>query len=363
MDAEAFGMKVLQVASSLSDWGGIERYVLYLSRGLTERGHDVTVAAPANTPLEKHLRAEGKTVETISVVKKFDFDAFRRYLALFRGQKFDVVHGHFSPDFVVAGVAARLRRVPVSVMTRHVALPWAKAKANVYLKLWKGIIPVSNAVKQKLSDSGVPESRMCVAKAGTPRLIATKGREEMRAELGLRVGSFAAGSFSRLVKEKGIDIFLRSIPWAPDVQAVIYGEGPAGEELAQLSSFLKVANQVSFMGRVTDIANHMSAMDVVVIPSVWDEAFPYAALEALSLGVPVVASEIGGLPEIVVPNENGFLFTKGSPQDLGRALNDARSDDDRRARLAKNGKALQEAEYTVEKMAERIEGAYRQFGA
>lgn len=346
-------MKILQVGSALYDWGGIERYVKYLHDGLEDRGHEVHVTAPPYSPL-----AERTEVIPIALRKRFDPLAFAAYLRLFRRERYDVVHGHFSPDFALVGLAAKLCRQPFTVLTRHVALPWSRAKVRRYLRFWNGIIPVSQAVRTKLAESGVPETRMCVAKAGVPLANCTMDRATVREELALRPGFFAAGSFSRLAKEKGIDVFLRAIPWAPQTHAYVYGDGPAGEELARLSSFLRVAQQVSFIGRVTDVANHMQAMDVVVIPSLWEEAFPYAALEALSLGVPVVASRVGGIPEIIEEGVNGFLFTKGSPEDLARVLQTASADPDNLRRMGEAGRDLARQEYTINRMAERIEAAY-----
>ncbi|MDX2064244.1 MAG: glycosyltransferase family 4 protein [Fimbriimonadaceae bacterium] len=349
---------MLQIASSLYDWGGIERYVHFLANGLRARGHAVDIARPAESPLAaRHLGYD------ISLARKFDLTALGKYLKLFGAHRYDVVHAHFSPDFTVPAIAAKLRRQPVRVMTRHVALPWSRRKASIYHRLWPHIIPVSNAVQRHLVAAGIPESSMIVAKAGCPSMEPNQTRQSTRHELGIGEREFAVGSFSRLKKEKGIDVFLRARPRASGVHGYIYGEGEHGEELARLSSFLRVASQVSFIGRVEDVSNHMHAMDAVVIPSVWEEAFPYAALEALSVGTLVIASNVGGLPEIVTEGETGMLFAKGNPEDLARALLEARESGERRRELAERGRELHRAEYTVERMTDRIEAAYAAFAS
>jgi glycosyltransferase involved in cell wall biosynthesis len=248
-------------------------------------------------------------------------------------------------------------------MTRHVALPWRAGKAKIYRSLWPNIIPVSEAVKRALKKSGVPETSMIVAKAGLPEAKFRRSREAVREDVGISKSSFFAGSFSRLTKEKGVDIFLRAMPRAPGVQALIYGEGPKGEELAKLSSFMRVANQVHFMGRVDDVADHMRAMDVVVIPSIWEEAFPYAALEAFLVGTPVIGADVGGMPEIVTEGETGLLFQKGNSEDLLRALLEAKAQPDRLANMARKARETYESNYTLSLMADRIESAYISFGA
>jgi len=349
-------VKVVQVASSLYEWGGIERYVSFVSQGLRERGHEVMIARASSSRL-----AEREAGTDIALRQKLDLRAFAQYLRLFSSFRPDVVHVHFSPDFIVAGLAAKARKVPLRVMTRHVALPWSARKVRMYLSLWPSVIPVSNAAQTVLKESGVPEHQMIVAKAGLPKPGFTKSRAAVREELGMPQSSFLAGSFSRLTKEKGIDVLLRAMPRAQGIEALVYGDGAYGEELAKLNSLMRVANQVHFIGRVDDVPNHMAAMDVVVIPSTWVEAFPYAALEALAVGTPVIGAEVGGIPEIITEGETGFLFQKSNPEDLLRALLDAKSSGERLSAMSNRAREVFESEFTVQHMAERIERAYLTF--
>lgn len=344
-------MKVAQVGSSLFDWGGIERYVAYLSQGLSDRGHQVKILAPAGSPL-----ADRATVPLvgISLRGQFRFDRLGAFLRAFRGEAFDVAHVHFSPDFVVPAIAARLAKVPLIVMTRHVALPWSPGKVRRYLRLFDHIIPVSHAVERHLSASGVPADRMTVAKAGCSPLAPSQPRDDARRALGLATDDFAAGIFGRLVPEKGVDVLLAASGLAPEgVRIEIFGEGPQEAALRKASD-----PRTTFRGFVPDVADAMAAMDAVVIPSVWEEAFPYAALEAMSVGAPLVASRVGGLPEVVEEGVTGLLFEKGSAEGLARCLAELAGDRARAGRMGEAGRALHRAEYTLEKMAERIEAVF-----
>ncbi|MEZ0324359.1 MAG: glycosyltransferase family 4 protein [Fimbriimonas sp.] len=334
-------MKILQVGSGLFDWGGIERYVSYLQAGLRERKHEVLVTCPPDSPLSKH----SVDPRHIASKGKHDLNAMSAYLRLFREHRFDVVHVHFNPDFLVAGLAARLRKQPKTVLTRHVALPWSAAKAKLYGSLFDTIIPVSEAVQRKLLCSGIPAEKMIVAKAGCAALIS-------KSTIDLGEG-FHVGTFGRLVPEKGLPIFFKALAACPTVTGHIYGSGPMEEELKA-----HAPKNAVFHGFVTDVAEHMAAMDAIVIPSQWEEAFPYAALEAMSLGKPLVVSNVGGLPEIVSDGVNGFLFEKSNPAELASKLEQLAVDKTATREMGRNGKELHRAEYTVQKMAERIEGAY-----
>ncbi len=112
-------MKILQVGSSLESWGGIERYVAYLSEGLAARGNEVVVSCQPCCPLDKNLKVKSLPIR---VRRKFDFHAFSQYLKHFKEVRYDVVHVHFSPDFLLPAIAARMRAQPLSIMTRHVVL-------------------------------------------------------------------------------------------------------------------------------------------------------------------------------------------------------------------------------------------------
>jgi glycosyltransferase involved in cell wall biosynthesis len=277
---------------------------------------------------------------------KHDLRAFTAYLQLFREQRFDIVHVHFNPDFLVAGVAARLRKQPKTVLTRHVALPWASAKAKLYGSLFDTIIPVSEAVQGKLLASGIPSEKMIVAKAGCPALVAKRPRT-------LPPG-FHVGYFGRLVPEKGLSVFFKALAASPKVTGHVFGSGPLEDELKA-----HAPPNVTFHGFVDDVADHMAAVNAVVIPSQWEEAFPYAALEAMSLGKPLVASNVGGLPELVTAGENGLLFDKANPAELASALSRLEQDPAQAKAMGDKGKQIHRSEYTVEKMAERIEAAYQ----
>ena len=344
-------LKVLQVASSLYDWGGIERYVVYLTEGLRAAGHHVVVAAPKRSPISERIG-----VAPISVRRKVDPAAISAYIRLIRSEKPDIIHCHFSPDFVSPAIAAKLAGSPVRVMSRHVALQWSRKKARLYAKLWHGIIPVSHAVERALLDSGIVQQRMIVAKAGTPALEPVASKIENRQSLGVPSDVLAFGTFGRLATEKGTDVFIRAISECPDAIGFVFGDGP---EKMSLESLANKFPNVRIMGKVANVSDPMSAMDAVVIPSQWEEAFPYSALEAMSLGVPVIASRSGGMPEVVTPGQNGYLFERTSVSELSQLMRTA--DRSELSRLGSIGKDLHRAEYTVERMADRIAAAYQEF--
>ncbi|HEY0866593.1 MAG TPA: glycosyltransferase family 4 protein [Fimbriimonas sp.] len=343
-------MKVLQVASSLHDWGGIERYVHYLANGLTARGHEVLVACPPGSPLDRKLE-----VPKIPITMRGKYNPLSAlpYLLLFRQRRFDVVHIHFSPDFQMPAWAAKRTRQGFVVMTRHVSLPWPAKKVRAYTRLFDHFIPVSDSVRRRLEESGIPPDRMTVAKAGVPALEPTRPVDEIRREFGF--SGFVVGSFGRLVPEKGTRVLVDAAEACKAPMTVaVFGDGPERKALQESAG----AN-VRFFGQIESVANAMSAVDVVAIPSVWEEAFPYSALEAMSLGRPIIGANVGGMPEMLEPGRNGFLFERGSFVDLAAKIDRLAADPALRESMGDEGRSLHRREYTVARMAERIEAVYR----
>ncbi len=348
-------MKVLQVGSSLLSWGGIERYIAYLSEGLAERGHEVTIACGPNTPLQNHA-----TVPYIPILnrRKLDFQAMSKYIRLFKSNRYDVVHIHFSPDFLLPAVAARLTRQPCTIMTRHVVIPWSPAKVKLYSSLFDHFIPVSNAVERQLIASGMPAHKLTVAKAGCPPMAPHKLRADTRRELGIQDDLFAIGFFGRLVAEKGVDTLIdASNSTESRVRFEVFGEGPLSGPLVEMAQ--GNGSKVRFHGYRDDVPECLLAIDAVVIPSIWEEAFPYAALEAMSVGKAVLATRVGGMPEIIEDGSTGYLFDKKDAPGLASMASRLANDPVENNKMGQRAREVHRSMYTTQKMAERIEAVYR----
>ena len=346
-------MRVLQVGSSLTGWAGIERYVVSLSDGLVARGHDVSVTCAPETMLSRKVHVPAIQIR---VRHKLDMRGMAAYIRLFRQVDFDVVHVHFNADFQLVAWASRLTRSKPIVMTRHVALPWAWPKAKHYAYLYDRIIPVSEASRSRLLRSGVPAGKMTVAKAGAPSVDTVPDPSVVRRSLGID-DRFHVGFFGRLAPEKGVSVLLDAVPiLGPEVGVSVFGDGPLRGEVeaaANRSPTLK------YFGFREDVQACLAAMDAVVIPSTWEEAFPYSALEAMAVGRAIVASNIGGLPELVTEGKNGLLFAPGSAAGLAAAVSRLAADPSATQAMGAQGRQIQRDEYTIDKMAERIESVYR----
>lgn len=310
----------------------------------------MAVTYSPGTPLGR--LAPGERIPLLNGGKR-DLSTFRRYLDLYRSRSFDIVHVQYSPDLFVAACAAKVARAGPVVFTRHVAEPWGPLKRPIYLRWIDHLIPSSLAVEAVLLRSGVPADRMSMAKAGCPALVPSRPRDEVRKEWGFE--GFTVGVFGRLVREKGLDVAIEAAA-RTDIALELFGDGPLLPELEAQAKDLKAP--VRFWGFQEQIADAMNAVDAVAIPSRWAEAFPFAALEAMSMGKPIVAAATGGLPEMVEDNRTGLLFRPEDASDMASKLELLSRSPDLVSKLG--AKALEQHRelYTIDKMAERMERVY-----
>jgi glycosyltransferase involved in cell wall biosynthesis len=158
-------------------------------------------------------------------------------------------------------------------------------------------------------------------------------------------------STSRLVPQKGIDVAIRALPDLPDHTLVVLGEGPERARLEALASELGVRDRLFLPGRVPDVAAWLRRAEVYVQPARW-EGFGLGVLEAMLAGLPVVASNVSSLPELVVDGETGALVPPDDPDALARAVAAVRPEQ------GDAGRERARAEFSVDRMASRTAALY-----
>ncbi len=234
-------------------------------------------------------------------------------------------------------VRATLGASITRVVTRHVAFVPKHPLVHrlKYTKTCDGIIAVSGAVKDVLVAAGIPESHITVIHTG----IQMPAAFERHPHDGLVVGHM--GAFTR---EKGQDVLIETARRLPHIRFVLAGDGPLLEECRQSAS-----ENASFPGFVANKADFFAGIDIFVMPS-RSEAWGLAAIEAMAHGVPVIASDIPGLGEIVTPG-TGRLFPAGDAEALSRAIGEG-------FRAEPATLRARAAEFTVSKMVEETELFY-----
>jgi teichuronic acid biosynthesis glycosyltransferase TuaC len=254
--------------------------------------------------------------------------------------RFDLIDAHyFYPDGVAAALLGRHLGKPVVITARgtdvnlipEYRMPrrlvrWAAARAA-------GLIAVSQALRARLIELGVPGSRIEVLRNGVDLdLFAPDDRAAARRELGLDPDGPIVLSVGSLIPRKGHDLAIRAAAAMPETTLLIVGEGSEGAALRRLVARLSVADRVHFLGSMPQqrLAIAYNAADVLVLASS-REGLPNVVLEALACGTPVVATAVWGTPEVVAAPVAGRLVEERSPEALARAIRELLADPPARA--------------------------------
>ncbi|MEF3193461.1 MAG: glycosyltransferase, partial [Halothiobacillaceae bacterium] len=296
-------MNVLMVLHS-HKLGGAERHALNLMLGLRAAGHQVMFAGPVDSWLAKRCQAEGLPIAGLAMHGFFDLPSMLRLALLARRFKADILHGHLTRGAHYAGMAGRLCGIP-SVATAH------STNAGKHFGRARRIIAASRAVQDYLLTCGYPAQKIEVIHHGVtvPRLLPTAGHD-FRVAQGLPKDAVVFGMVARFVPDKGQDIALRAFAAAggPGYLILIGDHGtPWGQDMQRLAKALGLDGRVRFLGQQEDIFPALAAMDVFLAPS-RREALGLSLIEAAGMGLPLLGSQIGGIPEIITTEHNGLLL-------------------------------------------------------
>jgi glycosyltransferase involved in cell wall biosynthesis len=347
--------------------GGVGRHIGDLIDGLRAAGHELTVCSPALPAGHGDGVAHVELDLRRAVAPGADAAALARFARIVRERRPQLIHAHSSK----AGAVARLARlaaprVPV-IYTPHgyaFAGYFQRPQERLAYKLIeRALAPLATRVtcvceaEARLARSLGPGARVRVVHNGIPRPQA--GDPDKRIAR-LRARGPVIGALTLLRPGKGLETLLAAAPVLlehhPDAQLAIVGEGPDLHKLFEQAHELGVRDAVHFVGPTADPLSALRAMDIFVHPS-WAEAFPYVILEAMALGRPLVASDVGGIGEAVVNGESGLLVAPRDEHALASALVELLGDRERAAGLGR-GALRRSEQFTREAMIARLTAVY-----
>jgi len=375
-------MRIANIITRLNI-GGASPPVISLVTGLAERGLEsiLVVGTPerAEGTLVPEARARGAEVVELNALGRNphlvrDASAFAGILSFLRTYKPDVVATHMSKAGALGRVAARIAGVRVIVHTYHgkgfqvFSEGWKIATYLTFERrlatLASGSIVVSEQQRKEFVQWRIgPPEKLEVIRYGLdlePYVAAADSDETLKAELGLASGVRLVGVVGRLVSIKGQDVFLRAAAdiarHRANVQFVLVGDGQERPQYESLVRTLGISNHVHFLGWRRDIPALLSSFAVVVLPTVLDfEGTPLAVIEALAARRPVVATNVGGVAEVVRDGETGLLVAPRRVDQLRTAIELQLDDPTRAARMACAGQRLVVQSYQQERMVQETE--------
>ncbi len=355
--------RVVLHVGKVSGISGSEAHLLTLLPDLLERGWDIRFALlhedePGADEFARRLVASGVAAERVRLGRAADPLAFARLLRLVRRARPAILHTHLVHADFYGLVAGGLARVPLRVSTKHGFNAFRTrrsfALADRAVARLAGLqIAISEGLARYLAETeGYDEEAFEIVHYGIaagPEPTASPGGSRL-----LCVG--------RLVPVKGHDTLLRAFAVArrelPGLTLDIAGDGPLRGELETLAGGLSLGGAVRFLGRVETVATEMANAAAVVVPSL-GEGFGMAALEAAERGRPVIASAVGGLPEIVDDGRTGVLVRPGDVQALAGAVVTLVRDPERATAMGAAARERVLAEFSLARCADRTDALYR----
>ena len=350
--------------------GGLESVVRVLSRAQRRVGHDVRVMCVLETsrphPYVALLEREGVDVRPV-VVSGRGYTRERAYLAALCAERLpDVVHTHgYRPDLVDAPVARRLGVATVSTIhgftgggLKMRAYEWMVERAY---RRFDAVIAVSRPLKARLVARGVSSSRVHVLRnAFVAPSSSFVDRATARRELSIADGTFAVGWAGRLSNEKGVDVLVRALGFlepGSSVRASIIGAGTCEVDMRALSAAIGVSDRIRWHGTIPDSYRLYRAFDAFVLSS-RTEGTPMVLLEAMTAEVPIVTTSVGGVPDMVSPNE-ALLVPSEQPAALAGAIEAVRREPVLARSRAVAARRRLDEEFAIGPWLERHEAIYR----
>jgi glycosyltransferase involved in cell wall biosynthesis len=342
---------------------GSEAHLLSLLPRLRDRGWDVQMLMlhehePGAWDFARELRHRGVPLDAIPLRADVDPIAFSRLVAYLVHKRPRILHTHLVHADAYGLPAGRLSRVPVLVSTKHGFNAFRERRA----------FALADRTLARLADVDIAIS------AGLARYLAeTEGFDATEFDIvhyGIQAGDEPAPPpaeprllcVGRLVPIKGHETLLRAfaeaIPAVPGLELALAGEGPLRSQLETLSQQLGLDRAVRFLGRMSPIQPAYENAALVVVPS-FGEGFGMTALEAAERGRAVIASDIGGLPEIVQDRRTGLLVPPRDPRALAAAIVELAANGERAREMGRTARERALREFSLDRCADRIDALYR----
>lgn len=361
-------IKVFQLLEWFELGGGLEKIAGEIALGLNpERFTSEIWCIDRGGKLVEMYQEKGVPVRVLHISSYFNLFNIFKLANLLKQEKPDIIHTHVYFAATIGRIAAKLAGIKVIIHHVH-STYWHYSSINLLIERWLSlltdkIICVSRAVqdfvvtherirldKTEFIDNGISGKEIPV----NPSLF--------RSILGVEKEHVVITIVASLLNNKGHKILLEAIFCLKDkypfIKCCIVGEGPMEKDLKNLVNQWSLEKQVIFLGVRSDVPEILSASDMFVLPSLLREGQPLSILEAMAFGVPVIASRVGGIPEIIRDQENGVLVPPQEPQLLADQIEALILDSAKRERFGQAGKKTFDESFDAKIMIKKIEELY-----
>jgi glycosyltransferase involved in cell wall biosynthesis len=372
-------LRVVNLVNHLTIHGGAERIAVRIATNLDRERFDSTlVVSRWPRPIERRsssasealaqLEAGGVRFRALRRTRKVQLAPWIRLARFMRSEHVDVLHTHQFGTNVWGSVTGRLAGVPVVLAHEH---SWSYEGNPVRRFLDREV--VSRAADRFIAVSREDQRRMVEVEGVDPARTLhiplgigdspRPARHSVRSELGIPADAPVLGVVGNLRSQKAHQVLIRATAelvgrW-PDLRVLLAGTGPERQSLEGLVGELGLQHTVRLLGYRADVPDVLAAMDIAVCSSDF-EGTPIAILEYMDAGLPVVATAVGGVPDVLDDGVQGLLVPRRDPEALARAIAELLSDPQRATAMGAHGRERRRTEFTLGVMIRRIEDLYRE---
>ncbi len=360
-------INLMHIVYSL-DTGGLEKLVVELVERVNSEVFNSSVSClTGRGALSEKL--EKNNIEVFYLNKKDGVGYLLpfRLSSLMKRKNIDIAHTHDSSANFYGGIAAKLAGVKVNINTEHGGIYFETKQKKLINRLLCHMndceICVSESIKKDLADMGLSKKKLRVIPNGIAfdKFDRDVDRRAKRNELGIKGTDFVITTVGRLSWEKGQELLLKAAPGiikkVPNAKFLIVGDGPLRKFLENLAEKEGLGDRVLFMGVREDIPEILKTSDCYVLPSKY-ESFGLTILEAMAAGIPVVATDVGGVSEIVKHGETGLLISVRDSREVAEAVIRSAADISFSRSMAERAREMVRNRYRIEDMVKSHEDLY-----
>ncbi len=349
--------------------GGLEKVLVTIALNLNKEKYNVSVwCVNKGGFFADKLAEEGIDVKILNISTSRNPIAIYRLYKLLKHYKIDIIHTHAYSAGTVGRISAFLARVPVIISHNH-------SVHNYYNKYYHlvewalslitdRIICVSDIVNKFANETqGINAERLMTIYNGTNDIYPVHRNVtiKLKEELGVPPEHTVIGTITHMEEHKGVLYLIQTASYLlksrKDLIFLLVGDGAQEKELRKLSANLNIEKNVLFTGERSDIPEILSLIDIFILPSL-REGLGLSILEAMASGRPVIATNVGGIPEVVTDGVSGILVPPKNPEALQDAMVELLDDKEKQETMGFNGKRIYSERFNFRTMVDKIEELY-----